>query len=323
MAKIEADEPKGYTSLVQSASFVKNSAWIVTVTGDLVSTHDGGENWTLISNKESGGFSCVYFINGELGFALSAKGIVLKTNDAGKTWKKTSGLTLNGGEVRYKSQIKFSDQLNGIIVMPGYVWTTSDGGTTWERRNPFEATKNIRVALTGGVSFVGNSIWLAGTEGIIFKSEDKGHNWKYYRVKNTDGLIYDVLFLNEKLGWTAGFPGLGLLKSEDGGSTWKLQHPFISLSKSVAVISLFFIDGQTGWAVGQDRWKGNSRFKGALLHTKDGGRSWQQISVGRWETILSRVHFSDSNEGWVISYDKVYKTKDGGLSWKQAYHVTK
>ena len=76
--------------------------------------------------------------------------------------------------------------------------------------------------------------------------------------------------------------------------------------------SVFFLDHDLGWAVGD---------KGTLLKTEDGGREWQSISSPR-DIIWTSVFFADDSTGWIAgghyrgplerSVGLLIKTEDGG-----------
>ena len=79
---------------------------------------------------------------------------------------------------------------------------------------------------------------------------------------------------------------------------------------------VFFIDSQTGWAVGNS--EGNSikeEFNSVIAHTSDGGQHWTSQESG---TIypLRKVQFIDNQNGWIIGENgTILNTKDGGKNW--------
>lgn len=71
---------------------------------------------------------------------------------------------------------------------------------------------------------------------------------------------------------------------------------------------VFFVDNQTGWAVG-----GN----GVILATTDGGQTWDAQTVGTTDGFRT-VFFLDADTGWVASFNlqsTLFKTTDGGTTW--------
>lgn len=82
------------------------------------------------------------------------------------------------------------------------------------------------------------------------------------------------------------------------------------------LLSVSFINAQTGWAVGD---------RGAILHTPDGGSNWIAQESGV-DCRLQSVHFIDALQGWAAGgyYDEyvhhsrgvVLRTVDGGATWQ-------
>ncbi|MCI0493055.1 MAG: YCF48-related protein, partial [Planctomycetes bacterium] len=84
-----------------------------------------------------------------------------------------------------------------------------------------------------------------------------------------------------------------------------------------ALTAIFFIDHQTGWAVGE---------RGVIWHTRDGGATWlQQATPVRCR--LNSVFFLDEQQGWAAggagrpfshtSSGVVLRTEDGGNTWAE------
>ena len=112
----------------------------------------------------------------------------------------------------------------------------------------------------------------------------------------------DVYFLNSRVGWVVGSYGT-LIKTEDGGNTWKGQR--IDDSRLTGVD---FVDSYEGWAIGKD---------GAFYHTLDGGESWNQV-VSQWlpsDEDFSKIVFMSDSIGFALGYKGVYRTMDRGSSW--------
>jgi hypothetical protein len=79
------------------------------------------------------------------------------------------------------------------------------------------------------------------------------------------------------------------------------------MSMSDWLMSVDFVDSKNGWAVG--RW-------GVILHTLDGGVTWQQQVSGSGNP-LTCVEFVSRDSGWVCgSPATMIETTDGGLAWE-------
>lgn len=96
-----------------------------------------------------------------------------------------------------------------------------------------------------------------------------------------------------------------VLLSDDEGKTFR-QSPKMPVSSTLTAVS--FADGKNGWAVGH--W-------GAILHTADGGESWeiQRLDTQEDRPLFS-VHFFNAEEGVAVGlWSLVLKTQDGGKTW--------
>jgi len=79
----------------------------------------------------------------------------------------------------------------------------------------------------------------------------------------------------------------------------------IKTGTTETINSIWFIDFNTGWAVGT---------KGTIRHTTNAGATWKAQNKGTND--LWGVCFIDANNGWVAGGNGViFKTTDGGSSW--------
>jgi photosystem II stability/assembly factor-like uncharacterized protein len=89
-----------------------------------------------------------------------------------------------------------------------------------------------------------------------------------------------------------------LFSTHDQGATWEsLPYPGGAL---------FFIDGQTGWALGRDIYK-----------TTDGGHNWQWVKRVTWDGQFS---FASPTLGWAVAHSgsdvALVHTANGGATWR-------
>ena len=96
-----------------------------------------------------------------------------------------------------------------------------------------------------------------------------------------------------------------ILKTTNGGQDWQPQNS----GSGIKLLSVYFTDNQTGWAVG---------YNGTIIKTTNGGDNWEaQISNTSFE--LWSVYFSDNQTGWAVGEDlgkvSIEKTTNGGEEW--------
>jgi photosystem II stability/assembly factor-like uncharacterized protein len=95
-----------------------------------------------------------------------------------------------------------------------------------------------------------------------------------------------------------------IVLSPDGGRTWTQ-----SVAPTRALLTgVSFAGAQQGWVVGHD---------GVILHTTDGGLTWQHQDDGRsLDNIYLDVLFRDVQHGCIIgAYGMFLRTTDGGRTW--------
>ncbi len=75
---------------------------------------------------------------------------------------------------------------------------------------------------------------------------------------------------------------------------------------SSSLLSVYFTDNNTGWAVGK---------AGTILKTTNSGTNWTPQTSGTGNPLQS-VYFIDTNTGWAVGkYGTSLKTIDGGTNW--------
>jgi photosystem II stability/assembly factor-like uncharacterized protein len=138
-----------------------------------------------------------------------------------------------------------------------------------------------------------------------------------------------VDFVDARTGWTVGDGGT-ILRTDDGGATWAAQQSGVSGS----VVSVCFTDKVNGWASAYDRYGvlDSSYSRSYLLHTTDGGATWQKVDVahGLYGGI-GVIAFTDAQHGfalcklWTSSPGQpgatvvasALRTTDGGVTWSR------
>jgi hypothetical protein len=80
-----------------------------------------------------------------------------------------------------------------------------------------------------------------------------------------------------------------VVRTDDAGGTWQAVYPPYGMQLQ----SVFFVDAQTGWAVGAPATvgSGSALDSTTVLRTEDGGASWRrQVSATLWWTTARRTH---------------------------------
>lgn len=86
--------------------------------------------------------------------------------------------------------------------------------------------------------------------------------------------------------------------------SWEWQNP---LPQGNDINAIDFVDREHGW-LGCDG--------GVLLHTMDGGQTWELQSTGN-QFWMNDIDFIDTDHGWAVgAYGIMARTSDGGESWE-------
>lgn len=212
----------------------------------------------------------------------------------------------------------FINKMYGWVAgQDGIVLRTSNGGSTW-----IEEKSNTTVFLRS--IFFTDSLngYAVGYSGVIIKSTDGGLSWKI-QESGTKFDLFDVFFINKEIGWAVGMGrviGIGrdlgtILKTIDAGLTWRKM-----IDSTAGLFSAArFLDEEEGWVVGGVSFFDNfERHK--ILHTTDGGNSWQDFSDRSKLGPLTDVHFLNKQIGWASGFSPfgggILNTTNGGLVWK-------
>ena len=150
----------------------KQRGWAVGMSGTILSTLDGGANWHLASiSKSYSSFllDAVTFVTADKGWAvgldlrsLGMDGLILHTENGGKTWQRQESHTAN-----FLDDVFFISETKGWIVgKEGLVLHTKDGGQNW--RPQWTDTRTDLKAI-----YVSNSDsgWVVGQNGTILRYE--------------------------------------------------------------------------------------------------------------------------------------------------------
>ena len=262
-------------------------------------TLDGGETWELSSFLQRntdifGGlfpWPIIEFIDTRHGWVLidyflgagSHGSELFRTTDGGISWELITEVYLTRG-----NGLDFIDRMHGwetsnhpIVIYMG-LEITHDGGLTWEfqelpypselldieESDPFSCDVSLPSIQS---SQAGSIVVQCERDYFIYNSTDDGHTWKGIPIPGGP-----PEFINAMVGWVIEPPVsvdedvdeaqmLDLYQTEDGGLSWK----------DVTTVDWYgqmsFVSEKIGWALVE------SGDKIVLMHTTDGGRTWEQL----------------------------------------------
>src|SRR5262249_49898186 len=106
----------------------------------ILKSEDQGESWfplhATIKNGNinvAGFFNDVFFLDKNKGFIVADNGVLISTNDVGRSWKDTVFSSFSSSRL---NSITFINPTLGFISgTSNFLYRTSDAGVTWERIN--------------------------------------------------------------------------------------------------------------------------------------------------------------------------------------------
>jgi photosystem II stability/assembly factor-like uncharacterized protein len=300
-----------------------NTGYITTPLKIFKSTN-GGSNWsTLITG---GAFQSSYFLNSTSFYLADNYSRIFKTTNSGNSfdtllgkqnsllvkiqsidgnklwssglnssnWKSTNGgvnwlfdTYSNSLNIKYAS---FTDVNTGIAVAGrGSVLKTTNFGVNWN--SAFDYSGEVF-----SFSYLNSQIIWAFADQFIFKTTNGGLNWNSFGNQN---IINKATFYDEQNGY--GFNNGYLYKTSNSGVNW--------YQTSVeTILDYSFINAQTGWTIsGVDTTT-------VVRKTTNGGTNWTQLSV--IYGYINSIKFINQSIGYLLSYNKLYRTTNGGNTWK-------
>ncbi len=188
-----------------------NLGLVVSDGGRIFRTEDGGANWQNVLQLQGENFFRIY-LSGGATFVCGAKGLILKSNNGGYSFRRVNSNTSN-----LIFNIFFVNQSTGYAVgWNGTILKTSDAGENWVNQSKFADTYLRDIYFTD----MDNGITIAGG-GEVFKTSDGGNSWEKVSSGLVSGLL-SIAFTNKTNGYISCNKG-EVLVTKDGGTNWEVS----------------------------------------------------------------------------------------------------
>jgi photosystem II stability/assembly factor-like uncharacterized protein len=257
--------------------------------GTLWTTTDGGATWTSRNINATVPLRAMTFVDARNGVAVGDAGMVLGTEDGGRTWQpRESGTKEKLFDIVFAGRNGWAAGMNGTIV------ATTDGGRTWARQ------KTGTTQAIEGIFFLTEKLgWAVGWAGTILKTTDGGATWKLIKAEVAQWSTSSIFFKDENTGWAAGFSGQ-LIHSKDGGLTWAI----VKTPLNVSLTSIAFDQAGAAWITYDD----------GFLKSEDNGATWKVVkTAGRY--FLSRL-LRVNDTLWALGQSVILR-QTGPSEWKK------
>ena len=291
----ETINPKPSSGNNKAVVFSGGTGFIINDAKELIATNDNGETWVV---KQAVTSANAISFSSNIGYIVGDNGYVLQTIDSGATWsqvnigssEKLNSVSVFADKVLITSDKKlftstdginftsklidvpnpwvlksiFTTSTEGYICSYGFIYKTTDSGTTWTQKLAFSGSPTdlnllyFKNANEGYISFSFSE---------FKKTNDGGETWT-----NVPGnwlyAIKSMYFTDQNTGFAVGTYG-NIYKTTDNGLTW-IKHPENFFGNSEKDLTgVHFLNSNQGFAVGKN---------GIILQTNDSGASWRKNS---------------------------------------------
>ena len=271
--------------------------WVVNLSGEIWHTDDGAQTWTrqaLQPNVRFRSVACREEPSIATGKEVCWAGTVLPSgagNSSGMLWE-----TRDGGEhwidITHRISGTIPYGVCGMVSVGNKAWAvgayygeptlirSTNGGETWEGVYMGHLAHNLidvyfKDEMEGYA--VGGSEGLSTGNAVILRTLDGGDTWeKVFESSLSAGARaewgWKISFPSQQVGYvsveytSSEAPTAKVLKTEDGGATWR-QMWIEGSTSSAGLQGIGFISETVGWASG----------RGVTSVTTDGGVSWKQL----------------------------------------------
>jgi photosystem II stability/assembly factor-like uncharacterized protein len=187
--------------------------------------------------------TAVYFVDADLGWAVGHDETILNTTDGGENWTRSH---FAPEAQQPLLDLWFANRVSGIAVGAyGAYFTTNDGGRSWSgaRFAPARSAGAGEEDLPpdyhlNRIVGVGNRLYVAAEGGQLYRSDDRGANWRAL-PSPYEGSFFGLVPIRGEGLLAFGLRG-HLFRSADAGENWtRLEsHTTAMLTDGIAINDL-------------------------------------------------------------------------------------
>lgn len=264
-------------------------------------------------------------------WASGSGNTILRSEDAGATWKKLQSPTTDRLDFRDIDAV--SDTTAYLLSIgngaQSRIYKTTDSGATWVMRFANADADAFFDAMAfwddlHGIA-VGDSVNGAF---YIIRTEDGGQHWARVQPEELPPALpgegafaasgTNVFVLGNSNVWfgTGAGPRARVLRSTNRGVTWQIAETPLASGKSSGIFSVAFRDAQHGVIVGGDYAKESDAVDNVAI-TADGGKTWQLVKEKALHGFRSVVKYAPGSKSTFIAVGPLGSdlSTDDGRTW--------
>lgn len=276
------------------------------INNKLYKSTDGGATWTEINVPGSNYIYTITCVDNNIWVGGYNDGIYRST-DNGINWNKVSDNFPSGPQSWSYGYFKMFNSTHG--VSNGHI--TTDGGITWtEKFNRYNFYNNVSLLNI-------NNCWFYDTNGNLCKTNDffETQETVFHTTTGSIGsLPFGSIEIVSEQVVVAAFQNGGILRSIDGGKTWKFIKDLFTVHQ---INDISFANSTTGIAVGKNfQAPQNTAY---ISRTTDAGLTWNIIYQlpgihNIYDEDIYSVNFSNGKY-IALSRGKLLRSSDNGVNW--------
>jgi photosystem II stability/assembly factor-like uncharacterized protein len=251
-------EPLAPTSLLLDLALAGKRLVAVGERGHVLLSDDQGASWRQAKAVPTRAMlTAVFFVDADYGWAVGHDETILNTVDGGETWTRSH---FAPEAQQPLLDLWFANRVSGIAVGAyGAYFTTNDGGRTWSGAKFAPAPRATAGAAANAtpsdeeelppdyhlnrIVGVGNRLYIAAEGGQLYRSDDRGANWRAL-PSPYEGSFFGLVPIRGEGLLAFGLRG-HLFRSADAGENWTEldSHTTSMLTDGVAINDLRVIIG--------------------------------------------------------------------------------
>jgi photosystem II stability/assembly factor-like uncharacterized protein len=267
-------------------------------------SQDGSATWRLATRDDLVVNAVLALPGGVVLLGTEGAGVV-RSADGGRTWLASN----QGFSERFVSRVTYDPTGRRLLAA---IWGDRRHGGVFAAPGPRGPWRRLGTGLEGREVLslaVTREAVLAGTDDGIFVWPSAENGWE--RVATRMGAVdlhprvTDLAAISDSVYLAA--TSHGLLRSEDGGQTWR--RPALGLTAQVQVQALAVAPQHTGLALAATPL--------GFFRSVDGGERWVQVSRGIGEAEPHRIAIlpTDPRVVFATTSTGLYKSTDHGETW--------